>query len=648
MKQRYSHWLLPLGFSSLLGLMIVVIYISLSQMNITVSKMEVLVKITNAKIAAAHAMRDHIRLRANTLTKMYLTDDYFERMELYPLLAHHAANYRDTRDLLVQYEMDNEEQALLEQIRIVSEEGYMANSEAADILLSRAPDDAVRKAQLAAYSARQHVLDLLDNLVEMQNRNAQQALDVHIRVNNETRNIIIIISSIALLLGITISLFAIRETNRKNKEIHFQAHHDALTNLPNRKEFEQRLRFALTSAQDLNLEHVLCFMDLDQFKIINDTCGHKAGDQLLIKISKLIREKIRDHDTLGRLGGDEFGLLLESCSLEKAIEISEGIVNLVRNYKFNWEDRIFQIGVSIGLVYINRDSKDITTLMSEADIACYAAKDMGRNRVHVHELNDEHVKKIHQELSWVANIETSLKDQRFKLYIQPIIPVDSTNNTYGMFEILLRLKDDNGNIISPGAYIPAAERFNLMRAVDVWVIQEVIKKIEAIVQTGKAQPPRFFINLSANSLTDQSYCEYILELLHKHSIPEKSICFEITETAAIKNMEQAISFIEQLKKAHCLFALDDFGSGMSSFTYLKNLPVDYLKIDGSIVNKMDKNTVDEAMVAAINQIGRVMHIETIAEHVENEAIMENLVNLGVNYAQGYHIGRPIPIEELDS
>ncbi|MDH5712170.1 MAG: EAL domain-containing protein, partial [Gammaproteobacteria bacterium] len=460
--------------------------------------------------------------------------------------------------------------------------------------------------------------------------------------------IIIIISTLAILLGITISLYAIRETNRKNKEIHFQAHHDALTKLPNRKEFEQRLRFALTSAHDLNIGHVLCFMDLDQFKIINDTCGHKAGDQLLIDISKLIREKIRDHDTLGRLGGDEFGLLLESCSLEKAIEISEGIVNLVRNYKFNWKDRIFQIGASIGLVYINRDSKDITTLMSEADIACYAAKDMGRNRIHVHELNDEHVKKIHQELSWVANIETSLQDQRFKLYIQPIVPVGITHDTDDMFEILLRLKDNEGNIISPGAYIPAAERFNLMRAVDAWVIQEVIKKIEAITQSGKAQTPRFFINLSANSLTDQSYCEYILDLLNKHSIPEKSICFEITETAAIKNMEQAISFIEQLKKAQCLFALDDFGSGMSSFTYLRNLPVDYLKIDGSIVNRMDKNTVDEAMVAAINQIGQVMHIDTIAEHVENETIMERLVNLGVTYAQGYHIGRPIPIEELDS
>lgn len=647
MKNRTSKWLLPLGFSSLLALMFVVIYISLSEMSTTVSKMEALVKITNAKISTAHAMRDHIRLRANALYQMYLSDDYFDRFDLYPMLAHHAANYRASRDHLLEYEMDEDELALINKINKISEEGYITNRNAADILLkTQASEDEVREAQLEGHASRQKVLDLLDNLVNMQNRNAQQALDVHIRVNEETRNLVIAISALAFILGIAISIFAIRETSRKSQEIHFQAHHDALTHLPNRKEFGHRLQLAIESAQERELEHALCFLDLDQFKVINDTCGHKAGDKLLISISKLIQEKIRDHDTLGRLGGDEFGLLLESCSLEKALEIAEGIVSLVRNYKFDWKDRTFQIGVSIGVVHITKDTNDVTKLMSEADIACYAAKDMGRNRVHVHELNDEHVKKIHQELSWVANIETSLKDNRFQLYIQPIVPVDTNNNSYGMFEILLRLKDDDGNIISPGAYIPAAERFNLMRAVDTWVVREAVKKIELISQSGNSEIPRIFINLSANSITDQSFCDYILKLLNEHPIPENSICFEITETAAIKNMEQAINFMTQLKKVHCLFALDDFGSGMSSFTYLKNLPVDYLKIDGSIVNKMDENKADQAMVAAINQIGRVMNIETIAEHVENEAIMSELNEMGVNYAQGFYIGKPISIDEL--
>ena len=284
--------------------------------------------------------------------------------------------------------------------------------------------------------------------------------------------------------------------------------------------------------------------------------------------------------------------------------------------------------------------------MSAADISCYAAKDMGRNRVHVHELNDEQVKRIHQELSWVADIETSLKDQRFKLYIQAIAPVNTSENSNLMYEVLLRLKNNDGNIISPGQYIPATERFNLMHAVAIWVVHEVIKKIEAMQQSGRKEIPRIFVNLSANSITDQSFCDYVLELLKQHPITKHSICFEITETAAIKNMDQAINFINQPKKAHCMFALDDFGSGMSSFTYLKNLPVDYLKIDGSLVNKMDKNTADQAMVAAINQIGRVMDIKTIAEHVENEDILSSLKKIGVTYAQGYHLGRPFSIDEL--
>lgn len=648
MKKKSSHWILSLGFSSLLGLMILVIYISLSAMSETITKMENLVKVTNAKISAAHAMRDHVRTRANILSQMYLTNDYFERMDLYTQMNQSATGYRLDRARLIQHKMNEEESELLEKIRAAAWEGSAANHKAAEILLSQASYEDVKEIQHKAYAARQKVIDHLDALVEMQNKNAQYSLDINAHVNQETHDLILGISTLALFLGMTISIFSIRETTRQNKEIHFQAHHDALTHLPNRKEFESRLQRAVETAQEKNIEHALCFLDLDQFKIINDTCGHKAGDQLLINISDLIHKKIRHHDTLGRLGGDEFGIILKKCSLKKALEISEGIVNLVRNYKFNWEDKTFQIGVSIGLVSVSKDTKNVISLMSEADIACYAAKDMGRNRVHVHELNDEHVKKIHQELSWVADIETSLKDQRFKVYIQPIAPVNSSNDTYNMFEALLRLKDDDGNIISPGAYIPAAERFNLMRAVDAWVVKEIITKIEALNQSGQTESPRFFINLSANSITDPSFCDYIIGLLKTHSIPKQSICFEITETAAIKNMEQAISFITQLKKVHCLFALDDFGSGMSSFTYLKNLPVDYLKIDGSIVNKIALNKSDQAMVAAINEIGRVMEIETIAEHVESKDILMELNNIGVAYAQGHYIDKPFSIDKLSS
>lgn len=646
MKRDTPQWIISLGFVSLLVLIIVVAYISLSEMNSTIKQMEDLVKVTNSKISLAHTMRDHIRVRADTLYKMYLTDDIFERDELAPLLDYHAAKYIEARNHLMSYSMNEEEKILHQKILEVSNTGYETNTRAADMLMSDAPINEIRDALRIGNEEREHVLEHLDELVEMQHWNAQLALDQNIKINKQTRKVVIIISALSLLLGIAISMYAVVDSSRKNREMNFQAHHDALTSLINRTEFEKRLQYAIDTAQLRNTEHALCFLDLDQFKIINDTCGHKAGDQLLIALAELIHEKIRHHDTLGRLGGDEFGLLLENCSLEKALEIAEGIVNLVKNYEFTWEERTFRVGVSIGLVPITRETKNATVLMTEADVACYAAKDMGRNRVHVHELNDEHVNKIHQELSWVANIENSLKDQRFILYAQPIVPVNPAANVHGMFEILLRLKDDAGNIISPGSYIPAAERFGLMRAVDVWVVAEVIKKIEAMNKAELTDVPLIFVNLSANSIVDKSFCDYVLQLLKDHDIPDESICFEITETAAIKNIQQARIFMENLKKAHCLFALDDFGKGMSSFTHLKNLPIDYLKIDGSFVNQMDENTVDQAMVAAIHQIGQVMSIRTIAEHVENAATLRNLKDIGVTYAQGYHIGRPAPFNEI--
>jgi diguanylate cyclase (GGDEF)-like protein len=646
MKRDTTQWVISLGFASLLVLIFIVAYISLSEMNSTIRQMEELVKVTNNKIASAHTMRDYVRLRADTLNKMYLTDDFFERDEIAPMLAHYAAKYREARDTLNSYGMTEEEQILHKKLLDVSEYGFEINNIALDILMSDAPIDEVRDAMQAANDGRQDVLDQLNELVEIQNKNAQLALDERTSINKQTNKIVIIISIMAFFLGIAISLFVVLESIRKNREMHFQAHHDALTSLCNRTEFENRLQYVIDKAKQKNTEHALCFLDLDQFKIINDTCGHKAGDQMLIKLSQLIQGKIREHDTLGRLGGDEFGLLIEKCSLSKAIEIAEGLVNLVKKYEFAWEGRTFRVGVSIGLVHITNRSRDATALMSEADIACYAAKDMGRNRVHVHAFNDEHVKKIHQELSWVADIETSIKDQRFKLYAQPIVPVDPSMKTRSMFEILLRLKDDAGNIISPGAYIPAAERFGLMRAVDIWVAAEVIKEIEIIHKRGDYETPLAFINLSANSIIDKGFCDYILTLIKDHDIPDNSICFEITETAAIKNIEQAKDFMLHLKKANCLFALDDFGTGMASFSYLKNLPVDYLKIDGSFVNKMDENTVDQAMVAAIHQIGQVMSIQTIAEHVENEASMANLKNIGIAYAQGYHICKPMPLDEV--
>jgi len=281
--------------------------------------------------------------------------------------------------------------------------------------------------------------------------------------------------------------------------------------------------------------------------------------------------------------------------------------------------------------------------MSEVDIACYAAKDMGRNQLHVHELTDVQVKRMHKELSWVADIQNSLKDNRFKLYVQPIFTVIGKQPEIRMYEVLLRLKDDEGNISSPGNYIPAAERFGLMRDVDQWVIEQVVRTLHEI---GDTRDICLFVNLSANTLSDKSFCAHILQLIAEYKIDGNSICFEITETAAIRNVRQAVDFMTALKQSNCFFALDDFGTGMSSFSYLKDLPVDYLKIDGSLVIDIHSNNINHAMVAAINEVGNVMNIKTIAEHVENEVTLKRLDEIGVNFVQGFHFGLPKPITSL--
>jgi len=647
-KHDSAKWVIALGFSSLLSLTSSITFIALTQMDDNIDNMAELVDITNAKIIHAQSMRESARLRGEALTNMFLTDDPFIKEDTRQELSRQGLNFLNSRARLTSYSLSSRERKLLDRMNPLISESEMSTNQVAELILSDTSPDQLKKALLKSSLARVKVLDVLNQLISYQNKYSEIMLEDSVSYHKSTRIIIILLALASFLFGVLISIVVIRQTSRKNEEIHHQATHDTLTQLVNRKEFERRLGYAIETAVQDNSEHCLCFMDLDQFKIINDTCGHEAGDQLLIEITQLLTKNIRGHDTLGRLGGDEFGLLLEDCTLDKAVEIAEGMVQLVRNYVFDWNNRAFRIGVSIGLVDVTEQSESVVSTMGEADIACYVAKDMGRNRVYVHEVHDEHLKKIHKELSWVANIEESLKNNRFILYTQPIVAIDKKPGNRKLYEVLLRLKDDDGNAISPGEYIPAAERFSLMRAVDIWVVTECIRKIEMMNNSGLTDIPLMFINLSANSIVDETFCNEVLQLIKDHNIPDNSICFEITETAAIKNIHQAREFMEQFKEAHCMFALDDFGTGMSSFTYLKNMPVDYLKIDGSFVNKMDVNTIDEAMVTAIHQIGQVMNIHTIAEHVENEATLTSLKSIGVTYAQGFHLRTPFPLNELPS
>jgi diguanylate cyclase (GGDEF)-like protein/PAS domain S-box-containing protein len=442
------------------------------------------------------------------------------------------------------------------------------------------------------------------------------------------------------LLGLTQN---ITSKKRAQNELSYQASHDLLTGLVNRYEFERRVELLISTARSEKIEHALCFMDLDQFKVVNDTCGHIAGDELLRQLGHLLSEVVRPHDTLARLGGDEFGVLIENCGLRQAQRVAAALQQATQSFQFYWKGQTFRIGVSIGLVAINESTANLTELMKQADAACYMAKDLGRNRIHVYRFEDADIAERHGEMQWVTRIGSALEENRFTLFLQSIEPLDNSPDKH--YEVLLRMIDEQDNIVPPGAFLPSADRYGLMDRVDNWVVENALASMAAHPQFVE-QINFISINLSGQSVTNADFLASIIAQLKDLRIDTGKICFEITETSVISNLRSAIRFISSLKEVNCRFALDDFGSGLSSFGYLKSLPVDFLKIDGMFVKDMVDDPIDYAMVKSINEIGHVMGMKTIAEFVENDAIREKLVDMGVDYAQGYAIGKPRPFEEV--
>ncbi len=435
------------------------------------------------------------------------------------------------------------------------------------------------------------------------------------------------------------------ETKLLSEKIEYQASHDALTGLMNRREFDVYLQRVVRNTQRSNSEHALCYLDLDQFKVVNDTCGHLAGDELLRQLGDILRQHIRQHDLLARLGGDEFSVLMYDCSLAQALSACEKLRNVVRDFQFAWEDRCFSVGVSIGVAMITRVSGNAVDILKEADAACYAAKEKGRNRVHAFRSDDEELASRQGEMQWVEKIQHGLEHNLFCLYGQLISLIHDEKDDGVHFETLIRYRDEQGHIIPPGAFLPAAERYNMAADIDRWVIENMFAWL--------AGKPKFLsrlslcsINLSGLSLSDENMLTFIDQKFEQWQIPTEKICFEITETAAISNLNYAKLFIDSLRAKGCCFSLDDFGSGLSSFAYLKNLPVDFLKIDGLFVKDILHDKVDRAMVESINSVGHVMGKKTIAEFVENEEILAQLDLLGVDYAQGYGIAKPVPLDDL--
>jgi diguanylate cyclase (GGDEF)-like protein/PAS domain S-box-containing protein len=441
------------------------------------------------------------------------------------------------------------------------------------------------------------------------------------------------------IIGAVIVFHDVTKERRLKRALAYQASHDALTGLINRREFDNRLHEAVQAARRDGARYALLYIDLDQFKLVNDTCGHPAGDRLIRDITGLLQTRVRASDTIARLGGDEFGVLLEGCSLEQAGVIAESVRQAVRDYRFVWGSASHSVGASIGVVEIGPETESAANALSAADIACYSAKDQGRNRIHLYDGGGSATR--HREMHWVAQVTRAVDEGRLELCFQAIRPIGEARVSQPFSELTVRLRDDSGVIVPPTQFIPAAERYNVMSMIDRWVVQRAVD----LLRQHRRAAPLLAVNLSGTSLNDQGFLEFVLGRIDDDDIA-RGLCFEITETAAVANLQNATYFMQELRARGCRFSLDDFGSGLSSFRYLKTLPVDFLKIDGDFIANVAQDAVDRSMVEAISQVGRTLGIATVAERVESAAVLAELGKIGINFAQGFFLAQPIPVTEF--
>lgn len=447
------------------------------------------------------------------------------------------------------------------------------------------------------------------------------------------------------LAGCVVIFHDVSEMRGLAREMSYQASHDALTGLVNRAEFERRLEAALKSAHGEGVSHVVSYLDLDRFKIVNDTCGHIAGDNLLREIASLLKDKVRDSDTVARVGGDEFAMLLAGCPLDKARQIADDVCQAVAEYHFAWQNQVFEIGVSIGMVEVGQESGSAETVLSAADSACYVAKQQGRGRTHVYSTRDEVLARERGEIHWLQRLQRALKEDQFELYVQPIIAVSGGTHRGPAAEVLLRMRDESGKSILPGNFLSSAERYHLMSHIDRWVVRSALTAMAG----GTPHLPNgrtCSINLSSQTLADEDFLEFVVDLLDHTGVSPGKICFEVSESAVVSQPDHAQRFIDVLHGIGCRFALDNFGSGIGSFSNLKHLALDYLKIDGMYTRDLEHDSVNREMVAAMIKLARTLDFQVVAEQVEDQASFETLRTLGVDFVQGFVIERPRPLQTI--
>ena len=488
--------------------------------------------------------------------------------------------------------------------------------------------------------------------------NHRQPFDVEYRISDKKRRLRwfhgkgeIRYSEEDRLQGIDGVLFDITESHDLTEKLTYLATHDSLTDLANRYEFERELLALLEEIENIKTEHTLCYLDLDQFKVINDTYGHSVGDDLLAGFGQLLKNQVGEQDTVARLGGDEFAILVRNCTIVHAVKLAKKVRKAIEDYRFVYGDNKLSVGVSIGVVNINSTNLDASEIMKQADAACYTAKENGRNSIYVYNHDDSKLMTLQANMYWATRLKYSLEENLLQLHFQPIVPIKNTQSKDAYYEVLIRMlpgpDEIDSGLILPNKFLPAAEQFGLSGRLDYWVIENLYKHM-AHLNSQDSRHAKFSVNLSGQSLENKEFLEHIFTLFKKHTFLHNRICFEITESAAITNLDSATEFIKTFKNFGCRFALDDFGKGLSSFGYLKNLSVDYLKIDGMFIKEIVDDMTNFSIVKAINEVAHATGKTTIAEYVENAEILEKLKEIGVDYAQGYHIGKPIALGDLDA
>ncbi len=634
--------LVTIGFMAVLTLMFSLATISLLQLQSINARMEKLVEVTNMKTAAANEMRDAIRLRADSLKTMRLIQDPLERDAEHQRFISYTGKYSIARERLFSRGMDERETALNHQLQQLTRASQPHIDDASNLLMSEAGEEETNIAMEQVFKLQGLKLGRLGELVQLEQQKTQEALTTSRRHYNSTRQLLFALTGFALLFSLLVARTVINHVSAKNRQLAYQASHDPLTGLINRHEFECRVERAIQNAKVQATTHTLLYLDLDQFKIVNDTCGHAAGDELLQQLSQLLLGSVRHRDTLSRLGGDEFGMLFENCPLDKAVEIANSLLTSIQEFNFTWGESSFTLGISIGVVPIDHSTSDIASAMSAADSACYIAKEAGRNQLQIAHMGDRRLQQRHGEMQWASRLTRALEKDQFTLYFQPIIPCANKSRHYTYLEILLRLIDDDGTVIAPGAFLYAAEKYNMVSSIDRWVIEHSMAWL-AETEKSDGRPITISINISGQTIGSPDMLKFIIDKMEETGAPAGQIIFEVTETAAIENITSATSFMLTLRGCGFRFSLDDFGSGLSSFTYLKKLPVDFLKIDGAFVRDILSDPVDYAMVRSINELGQLLGKETIAEFVETTGLADELERMGVNYVQGYAFAKPRPL-----